>query len=129
MVVVDSSVWIDFFNGKPGRATDTLRELLPRERLLVGDLILCEVLSGFRSEADFDAARQLLAALEYADMVGPEVALAAADNYRALRRKGVTARKMVDVLIASFCVLNQHHLLHHDRDFDAMAAHIGLRTL
>lgn len=129
MVLVDSSVWIDFFNGRTSAQTRLLRELLPAERLLTGDLILAEVLSGFRSDADFAKARELLAALRYTDLVGAEVASAAIAHYRLLRRKGVTARKMVDVLIASFCVLHGCHLLHSDRDFDAMAPHIGLKTL
>ncbi len=129
MVVVDSSVWIDFFNGVSSRATDILRELLPAERLLIGDLILVEVLSGFREEADFEEARRLLAALKYADMVGAEVAVSAARNYRLLRRNGVTVRKTVDVIIASFCVLSRCDLLHSDRDLDAMSPHLGLRTL
>ncbi len=103
--------------------------MLPAERVLTGDLIVCEVLSGFRSEADFQTARRLLAALKYTDIVGAEMALSAAANYRMLRRQGVTVRKTVDVIIASFCVLHGHHLLHSDRDFGAMAPHLGLRTL
>lgn len=129
MVLVDSSVWIDFFNGRRDGNTTLLRRLLPSERLLVGDLILVEVLSGFRSDADFGKARELLATLKYADLVGADVAFVAAENYRLLRRRGVTVRKMVDVVVASFCVLHGHHLLHADRDFDAMAPHLGLRTL
>lgn len=129
MVLVDSSVWIDFFNGRRDGNTTLLRRLLPSERLLVGDLILVEVLSGFRSDADFGRARELLATLKYADLVGADVAFVAAENYRLLRRRGVTVRKMVDVVVASFCVLHGHHLLHADRDFDAMAPHLGLRTL
>lgn len=129
MVLVDSSVWIDFFNGRRDGNTTLLRRLLPSERLLVGDLILVEVLSGFRSDADFGKARELLATLKYTDLVGADVAFVAAENYRLLRRRGVTVRKMVDVVIASFCVLHGHHLLHADRDFDAMAPHLGLRTL
>ncbi len=129
MVLVDSSVWIDFFNGRRSGNTSILRRLLPSERLLVGDLILVEVLSGFRSDADFGKARELLATLKYTDLVGADVAFLAAENYRLLRRRGVTVRKMVDVVIASFCVLHGHHLLHTDRDFDAMEPHLGLRTL
>ena len=129
MVLVDSSVWIDFFNGRRDGNTTVLRRLLPSERLLVGDLILVEVLSGFRSDADFGKARELLATLKYTDLVGAEVAFVAAENYRLLRRRGVTVRKMVDIVIASFCVLHGHHLLHTDRDFDAMKPHLGLRTL
>lgn len=129
MVLVDSSVWIDFFNGRCDGNTTLLRRLLPSERLLVGDLILVEVLSGFRSDADFRKARELLATLKYTDLVGADVAFAAAENYRLLRRRGVTVRKVVDVVIASFCVLYDHHLLHTDHDFEAMAPHLGLRTL
>lgn len=128
MILVDSSVWIDFFNGRNSRETELLALLLRRPILLTGDLILAEVLQGFREQRDMEEARHALLSLRYADMVGQEVALASAMNYRLLRRKGVTARKTVDVIIATFCIRNGHVLLHADRDFEPMTEHLGLRT-
>lgn len=128
MILVDSSVWIDFFNGRNSRETELLALLLRRPILLTGDLILAEVLQGFREQRDMEEARRALLSLRYADMVGQEVALASAMNYRLLRRKGVTARKTVDVIIATFCIRNGHVLLHADRDFEPMTEHLGLRT-
>lgn len=129
MILVDSSVWINFFNGRESRETDMLARLLRRPVLLTGDLILAEVLQGFRQKRDMEAARHALLSLPYADMVGQEVALTSAQNYRLLRRRGVTARKTVDVIIATFCIRYGHVLLHGDRDFTPMAEHLGLRTL
>ncbi len=129
MILVDSSVWIDFFNGRITRETDELDRLLGREVLLTGDIILAEVLQGFRRDADFRRAHALLGRLAYADMLGREVALKAAENYRALRRKGVTVRKTIDVMIASFCLRHGHTLLHADRDFELMRQRLRLRTV
>ena len=128
MILVDSSVWIDFFNGHASRETDLLALLLHRRILLTGDLILAEVLQGFRQSDEMEEARRALLSLAYADIVGQEVALASARNYRLLRQKGVTARKTIDVVIATFCIRNGHVLLHADRDFEPMAEHLGLRT-
>jgi hypothetical protein len=128
VILVDSSVWIDFFNGRSSRETDLLALLLRRRILLTGDLILAEVLQGFREDHQMGRARRALLSLPYADMVGQEVALASAQNYRLLRGKGVTVRKTIDVLIATFCIRSGHVLLHTDRDFEPMAEHLGLRT-
>jgi len=126
MIVVDTSVWVDYFNGLASPETDRLDVLLASELVLVGDLILAETLQGFESERDFQRARQLLGALPFADMGGRDVALAAAQNYRTLRKRGVTVRKTIDVLIATFCIAHGHPLLHRDRDFDAMERTLGL---
>lgn len=128
MIVVDTSVWVDYFNGRATPATDRLDFLLPRELLVVGDLILIEVLQGFRSPRNFRRALQYLNALDFRAMVGREVALASARNYRRLRERGVTVRKTIDVIIGTFCIENRHELLHSDRDFDPMARHLGLRV-
>lgn len=128
MILVDSSVWIDFFNGRESRETDLLALLLRRRILLTGDLIMAEVLQGFRQKGEMEEARRALLSLPYADIVGQEVALASAMNYRLLRRKGITARKTVDVIIATFCIRNGHVLLHADRDFEPMTEHLGLST-
>jgi predicted nucleic acid-binding protein len=129
VILVDSSVWIDFFNGQDSRATDLLALLLRRRVLLTGDLILAEVLQGFRDQHQMDRAQRALLTLPYADMVGQEVALASAQNYRLLRQRGVTVRKTIDVMIATFCIRNGHVLLHGDRDFAPMAQHLGLQTV
>ena len=128
MILVDSSVWIDFFKGRESRETDLLALLLRRRILLTGDLILAEVLQGFRHERDVAAARRALLSLAYADIVGREVALESAANYQLLRRQGITARKTVDVIIATFCIRNGHVLLHADRNFEPMTEHLGLHT-
>jgi predicted nucleic acid-binding protein len=126
MILVDTSVWIDYFNGRPTEEADLLDELLGREPILIGDLILAEVLQGFRVEADFRKALRILETFEFREMLGRNVAIASARNYRALRARGVTIRKTIDVLIGTFCILNGHQLLHSDRDFDPMTRHLGL---
>lgn len=126
MTLVDSSVWIDYFNGRVNRQTDLLDRMLETEPVLTGDLILAEVLQGFRDEKDFVKARDLLLNLPYMDMLGRSAAIRAAENYRLMRKKGVTIRKTIDVLIASFCVANGISLLHNDANFDIMAEHLGL---
>ena len=129
MIVVDSSVWIGYFNGAVARETDLLDELLGAEPIVIGDLILSEVLQGFRSEREVRVARRALDSLLFQPMVGRDVALASARNYRRLRARGVTVRKTIDMLIATFCIENGHCLLHADRDFVAMVEHLGLATL
>ena len=129
MIVVDSSVWVDFFNGIENEQTDLLDDLLSRERLLIGDIILTEVLQGFRRDAEFQRARELLEALEFQAMLGKEMALRCAENYRKLRKAGVTVRKTIDVMIATFCIEGSHELLHADRDFNAMEKHLGLKVV
>lgn len=129
MILVDSSVWIDYFNGTVSRETDLLDALLGSEPLLTGDLILTEVLQGFRHDRDFRRARAALERLFLAPMVGHAIALRSAENYRTLRRQGRTVRKTIDVLIATFCIENDHTLLHSDRDFDAVVEGLGLRVL
>ena len=128
MILVDSSVWIDYFNGAATTECDVLDALLGRELVLIGDLILTEVLQGFRTDAGYHKARSLLKPLDFCRLGGRTVALAAAENYRYLRSRGITVRKTIDVIIASYCILDSLELLHADRDFDAMEQHIGLRV-
>lgn len=129
MIVVDSSVWIDYFRGVDTREAMLLHGRLGVEPVVIGDLVLAEVLQGFRRERDLRRAEAALQTLIFRPMVGRAVALASARNYRALRAGGVTVRKTIDVLIATFCIENGHSLLHADRDFDAMERYLGLRTL
>jgi predicted nucleic acid-binding protein len=126
MLLVDSSVWIDYFNGTRSEQAERLDALLGRQDILTGDLILAEVLRGFDRESDFRRARSLMRALAYQDMLGEEVALRGAEYYRTLRRRGITVRKTIDVLIASFCILRGHSLLHRDRDFEPFQRFFGL---
>ena len=129
MIVADTSVWIDYFRGVAAPHTDLLDRALSESRIIIGDLILAEILQGFSSERDFQIARQLMDGLEYRDFVGRDMAMAAAQNYRALRRQGITVRKTIDVLIATFCIENGFGLIHNDRDFDPMEQLLGLRVL
>ena len=126
MILVDSSVWIDYFRGAATPQTDRVDQLLSSELLLICDLILTEVLQGFASERDFNQARSLLAALPVVPLVGGEVALRAARNYRQLRAQGVTVRKTIDTLIATSCIEHGYALLYSDRDFDPFVEHLGL---
>ena len=126
MILVDSSVWIDYFNGVDAPETNRLDWMLSSEPVLTGDIILTEVLQGFNDEADFRRARTLLTRLPFEPMLGRQVALQSAANYRRLRRQGITVRKTIDVMIATFCILNNHALLHRDRDFDPMERWLDL---
>jgi predicted nucleic acid-binding protein len=129
MILVDSSVWIDQINQKVTPAVRRLRELLPDEPILVGDLILCEVLQGFRSEAHARLVERSLGRFESVALCSPELAVRAADNYRYLRARGITIRKTVDLIIGTFCIERGHALLHSDRDFEPMERYLGLQTV
>jgi predicted nucleic acid-binding protein len=130
VVVVDSGVWIDFFNGVPGATSDALDGLLRdgEVRIVVPDLVLYEVLRGFRHERELRQARVLMLSLDVETAGGPAMALEAAQHYRSLRGAGVTVRNAIDVLIAAFCIENGYALLHRDRDFDGFEQHRGLRV-
>jgi hypothetical protein len=128
MILVDTSVWIDYFNGEVTGQTDTLDALLGTESLGIGDLILAEVLQGFRLDRDFRRAKELLTSLSLFEMLGVENAVRSAENYRVLRKRGITIRKTADVIIASFCIAEDHALLFSDRDFVPFVEELGLRT-
>ena len=129
MVIVDSSVWIDAFNGKLTRQTIWLRHALEREQVGITSLILCEVLQGIRFDRRFRQTEQRLRTLQVFASLTPELAVEAAQNFRALRRRGVTIRKTIDCIIATFCIEEGHQLLHHDSDFDQFEKHLGLRVI
>ena len=130
MIVVDSSVWIGYLSSSAQTPqTQLLDDLLGREKIVVGDLILAEVLQGFRSDRDYRNAKSLLASLDYRSMIGREIALMSAANYRRLRKKGITVRKTIDCLIATFCITERLPLLHADDDFRAFEKHLGLVSL
>ncbi len=128
MIVVDTSVWIDFFNGRDTEETDALDSMLGEEPVAIGDLILTEILQGFRSDSDYRRARGRLLALPILDMLGADRAVKCADYFRTLRKMGITIRKTADVIIASYCVDFGHALLYSDRDFDLFVEHFGLAT-
>ena len=128
MILVDSSVWIDYFNGLSTWQTDSLDNYLSNVSVVIGDLILTEVLQGFRSNKDFETAKNLLSALPFRQIGGYNVAIQSAQNYRALRKAGVTVRKTIDIIIATFCIIEGFTLLHDDRDFDPMEFHFYLKT-
>ena len=128
MILVDSSVWIDYFNGQATRETDYLHRLLGNDVAATGDLILVEVLPGFRRDTDYAAARRALSRLTSYDMLGLEHGYQAANRYRQLRKSGVTVRKTIDVIIGSFCIDEGLPLLFSDRDFLPMVEHLGLQS-
>ncbi|WP_022947257.1 type II toxin-antitoxin system VapC family toxin [Methylohalobius crimeensis] len=129
MILVDSSVWIDYFNGLDTPHTDKLDSLLGIEPVGVGDLILTEVLQGFRSDRDYRTAKQLFASLELFEMLGREIAIKSAENFRSLRKRGITVRKTVDTIIATFCIEARHALLFSDKDFLPFVEYLGLRAV
>ncbi|MEC9340714.1 MAG: PIN domain nuclease [Pseudomonadota bacterium] len=128
MILVDSSVWIDYFNGASTAQADFLDSRLGIEPVAIGDLMLTEVLQGFRKEADYQSARTALLDFPVLTIGGQDIALAAADNYRALRSAGITIRKTIDTLIATFCIQRRRELLFSDRDFEPFVTHLGLRA-
>jgi hypothetical protein len=129
MILVDSSVWIDYFNGQATWQTEMLDQLLQQIPVYTGDLILTEVLQGFRNDSDYAEAKEILSILPCKELGGSVVAVAAAHNYRTLRKKGITVRKTIDMIIGTFCIMNDISLLHDDRDFDPMTLHLGLKTI
>jgi predicted nucleic acid-binding protein len=129
MLIVDSTVWIAYFNGLENPETDYLHTMVDKMPILIGDLILTEVLQGFRVDSDFEKARRTLGKYIQVEMVSPALALQSARNYRLLRRKGITVRKTIDGLIATYCIENEHDLLHSDSDFDGYEKHLGLKVV
>ncbi len=128
MIFVDSSVWIDYFNGKNSSEVKKLDSLLGAEPLSTGDLVLAEVLQGFRSDKDYKTAKSLLTSLTIFNMLDINIAIKSADNFRLLRKKGITVRKTVDTIIATFCIQNKLSLLHTDKDFRPFHKHLRLKN-
>lgn len=126
MIVVDTSVWIDFLNGEDVPHVRRLRAALDVEEIALGDLMLCEVLQGLDSERDAREVEALLRGFQIMPMAGDAIAVAAARNYRTLRRLGINVRKTIDLLIGTWCIENRTALLHNDSDFRPMARHLGL---
>ena len=128
MILVDSSVWIDFFNGTENAETDKLNEVLGLEEVVIGDLILAEVLQGFRSDKDFKVAKDVLTSLTVHDLIGKELAIKSANNFRKLRKKGIPIRKTADVIIATYCIENKIPLLFTDKDFVPFVDNLRLKS-
>jgi len=126
MVIVDSSVWIDYFNGRDTAQTNKLDDLLSSEAIGLGDLILVEVLQGFREDKDYQIAKQLLTSLTVFNLLGSDIAVKSVNHFRSLRKRGVTVRKTADVVIATFCIENNYPLLFSDKDFIPFMNFLGL---
>jgi len=126
MILVDSSVWIDYFNGVDNKQTVTLNDALGIKPVAAGDLILTEVLQGFKQDKDYKTARSLFDELTIFDLVGKDMAIKSAENFRALRKRGITIRKPTDVIIASFCIEKKIPLLFSDKDFKPFIKNLGL---
>jgi hypothetical protein len=128
VIVVDSSVWIDYFNGASSREAERLDRTIGSDLIVVGDLVLTEILQGFRTNADFAAARSALETFDIVPMLGHDLAIRTAENYRALRTRGVTVRKTIDMMIGTFCIERGLPLLFSDRDFQPLVDHLGLQV-
>ena len=126
MVIVDSSVWIDYLRDTANSQTDWLEAALGRRAIGLTNLILCEVLQGIRYQRRFRLAERTLLTLPVFDIAGTRLAVGAARNYHTLQRRGITIRKTIDCLIATFCIAEDFALLHRDRDFDPFEQHLGL---
>lgn len=128
MTLVDSSVWIDYFRGTSTPEADRLDVLLKSEPLAIGDLILTEVLQGFRNNRDFNQALKLLTSMAIVNLAGKDLAIKAARNFRHLRARGITIRKTIDTVIATRCIEDDYILLYSDKDFDPFVRYLGLRS-
>lgn len=128
MILVDSSVWIDYFRGTPTEEAERLDVLLGLEPIAVGDLILTEVLQGFRNDREFNQAKKLLTSLAVVELGGQNIAIQAARNFRTLRAHGIAVRKTIDTVIATCCIESRYTLLFSDRDFDPFVRYLGLRS-
>lgn len=129
MIFVDSSVLIDYFNGKDNWQVEKLDQILGNEIVVIGDYILVEVLQGFRNDKDYDIARKVLNTFPCFNICGEEIAVKSAENYRKLRKKGITIRKTIDIIISTFCIENELLLLHNDKDFFPLEKHLGLQSV
>ncbi len=128
MIFLDSTVLIDYFNGRNNWQVEVLDSILGKELVVIGDYVLTEVLQGFRSDKEFQKAKTILLSFPCFDIGGKEIAIQSAKNYRLLRKKGITVRKTIDTMIATFCIQNKFTLLHNDRDFDPFNKFLNLKV-
>ncbi len=129
MVLVDSSVWINYLNGQNTWQAEILDQMLSQTPVFTGDLILTEVLQGFKKENEYKKAKDVMSTLSFQQLGGYEIAIRSAENYRELRKKGITVRKTIDVIIGTFCINENIPLLHDDRDFEPMEKYLGLKSI
>lgn len=129
MVIVDSSVWIDYLNDKLNSHTTWLESAIGQREIGLTSLILCEVLQGIRHDRRFRETREQLLTLPVFEGLRADLAITAAQNFRFLQRRGITVRKSIDCVIATFCIATGHELLHHDSDFEPFEKHLGLRVV
>jgi predicted nucleic acid-binding protein len=129
MVLVDTSVWIDYFRGIDTQQVSHLDGLLKCDRIIIGDLIITELLQGYRYKRELKAVFEIIDLLEFRELVGRSISIKAAENYRKLRTKGATVQKTIDVIIGTYCIENGIYLLHNDRDFKPMEKHLGLKCI
>ena len=129
MIMVDTSVWIDYFNGNNNPYTQRLDEFLVSDLIVTGDIILAEILQGFRLDSDFRQAKTVLELLDCFTLCGKENAVKSAENFRYLRKKGISVRKTTDMIIGTFCISNNIPLLYADHDFDPIVEHLGLKGI
>jgi predicted nucleic acid-binding protein len=129
MILVDSSVLIDYFNGNETWQVLKLDEMLGKEIIVIGDYILTEVLQGFRNDKDYETAKNILNTFPCMDICGEEIAIKSANNYRRLKKKGITIRKTIDVIISTFCIENDFILLHNDKNFFPFEKYLGLQSV
>jgi predicted nucleic acid-binding protein len=129
VIVVDSSVWISWFRGKHSRGVHALQSISDTDRILLGDIVLLELLQGARGDANAARIERVMREFTIVGMVTTPLVVAAAANYRRLRSRGITIRATTDVIIATYCIENDHELLHEDRDFAPFASHLGLKTI
>lgn len=128
MIFLDSTVLIDYFNGEKNWQVDVLDSILGKELVVIGDYVLTEVLQGFRNDKDFQKAKTILLSFPCFDIGGKDTALQSAKNYRFLRKKGITVRKTIDAMIATFCIMNNFTLLHNDKDFYPFVKYLNLKV-
>ena len=129
MIVVDTTVWIDVLQGRSNARSDWLNRNLTVESLALTDLIFCEILQGVHRDDSFPLFQRDLLRFLVFETGGAELAVAAANNYRSLRKRGITIRSTIDCITATFCIREGHHLLHNDRDFDPFEKHLGLKVI
>lgn len=129
MIMADTSVWIDYFNGQNNQNTQKLDDLFSSDLIVIGDIILAEILQGFRKDDDFKKAKSALDVLECYTLAGKEIAIKSAENFRFLRKKGIIIRKTTDLIIGTFCIEHDIPLLYSDRDFDPLRDNLSLKAV
>lgn len=129
MILVDSSVWISYLNAKSTQETEFLESILGKSPIVMPDLVYSEILQGYREDFVFQETKKFLDEFPFAILGSKELALSSAENYRFLRKKGITIRKTIDCYIASYCISKNIPLLHSDRDFDPFVEHLGLKSI